>query len=81
MVEINKIMEIMVEISSQEIIVETFTSWIKVTNFAEMFVSGYFLRKKYGPTRNSNPDPCWYHKEGAEGRGNISNICIELLIH
>ena len=47
--------------------VETFTSRIKGSNFEEPRF--FLLKKKYGSTRNSNPDACWCHKEGAEGEG------------
>ena len=45
---------------------QTFTSQIKASNFAEMFVTAYILGKNVVPCENPQPDAFWAHKNGEE---------------
>ena len=55
--------------------VEIFTSRIKVSNFAGMFVLGYLLRKNMAPRETQTLTLAGAIRGERKERGNISNIC------
>ena len=62
----------------REIMVETFTSRIKLSNFAEIFVLGYLLRKNMAPRKIQTLTLAVVIKRGRRGV-DYSNICNFLL--
>ena len=61
----------------REIMVETFTSRIKLSNFAEIFVLGYLLRKNMAPREIQTLTLAGAIKRGWKGEGIYRSLFIQ----